>query len=171
MIDIHRKKNKSMLYTHLTKLAMITAYEAYKSQKDKSGVPYIFHPIHVAYKMVTEDEICVALLHDVVEDTDVTLDDLRAKGFPEHIIDSIKLLTKKKSNSEDKDVLYIEYIGYINALKTSGNDVAIKVKLADLRHNCDQSRIYEQSLTKEDIEWFYERFKMYEEAISKLEDK
>ena len=165
-----------MKYTTITKLAMITAFDAHNNvseewkRTDKAGVPYIYHPIHIAYQMETEDEICVAILHDVVEDTDVTLDDLRDKGFPERIIDSVKLLTKEKSDSKDKDILYREYIEYIKTLKASGDKVAIKVKLADLRHNCDWTRLDEQSLTDEDREWFNELFGKYEEAIKILSE-
>jgi len=166
-----------MLHTPLTKLAMITAFEAHNNvaeewkRTDKVGVPYIYHPIHVAYQMETEDEICVALLHDVVEDTGVTLDDLREKGFPERIIDSVKRLTKEDSDSKDKDVLYREYIEYIITLKASGDKVAIKVKLADLRHNSDRSRFVGQSITDEDREKLEKLFRKYEEAIRILEDK
>ena len=162
-----------MIYTPLTKLAMKTAFDAHNNVQeewkitDKAGVPYIFHPIHVAYQMETEDEICVALLHDVVEDTDVSLNDLRIKGFPERIINSLKLLTKEKNDSKSigKDAKRKEYIDYIKNLKASGDNVVIKVKLADLRHNSDRSRIDEHSLNDEDRERFEELFSKYEEAI------
>jgi (p)ppGpp synthase/HD superfamily hydrolase len=146
-----------MIYTPLTKLAMITAYDAHNNapedkRTDKAGVPYIYHPIHVAEQMNTEDEIeiCVALLHDVVEDTQVSFDDLRAKDFPEKIIDSLQLLTKSDS---------IDYFDYIQSIKNSGDKVAIAVKLADLHHNSDRSRI--DNPTPEDEE----RYAKYEEAI------
>ena len=66
-----------MIYTQLTKKAMRIAYEAHKNQVEKSGIPYIYHPLHLAEQMQYEAAVCVALLHDVVEDTDITLDDLR----------------------------------------------------------------------------------------------
>lgn len=84
-----------MIYTKLTKRAMNIAYQAHKNQLDKSGVPYIFHPIHLAEQMETEEECVVALLHDVVEDTTITLEQL-AKEFPESIINAIHCLTHKK---------------------------------------------------------------------------
>ena len=65
-----------MINTKLTRKAMIIAYEAHKNQVDKSGVPYIYHPIHVAEQMDTENECIIALLHDVVEDTNVTFKQL-----------------------------------------------------------------------------------------------
>ena len=70
-----------MIYTPLTKKAMRIAFEAHKDQFDKSGIPYIYHPIHLAEQMNDEVTTCVALLHDVVEDTDYTLEDLTEMGF------------------------------------------------------------------------------------------
>ena len=115
-----------MVYTMLTKKAMRIAFQAHKDQVDKSGMPYIFHPYHLAEQMTDEATACTALLHDVVEDTDYTFDDLRELEIPEVIIDSLKLLT------HDKGVPYSEYI---KSIKDSGDAVAINVKLADLRHN------------------------------------
>ena len=68
-------------YTALTRKAMRICYAAHEGQMDKSGVPYVFHPIHLAEQMETEEEICTALLHDVVEDTKWTLKELEAEGF------------------------------------------------------------------------------------------
>ena len=82
-----------MLYTELTKKAMKIAFEAHKEQVDKSGLPYIFHPFHLAEQMRTEETVCAALLHDVAEDTDITLEDLRTQGFPERVIGALTLLT------------------------------------------------------------------------------
>lgn len=119
-----------MLYTELIKKAMRIAFDAHKEQTDKTGMPYIFHPIHLAEQMDTEIEICVALLHDVAEDTDISFDDLQTEGFPDKIINTLMLLT------HDKDVNYFEYIE-----KMKSNPIAVKVKLADLRHNGDASRL------------------------------
>ena len=91
-------------------------------------MPYIFHPFTVAESMTDEYSTCVALLHDVVEDTDVTLDDL-AGEFPEEVIEAVRLMT------HDKDVDYEEYV---TALK--GNPIARAVKLADVAHNSNESR-------------------------------
>lgn len=119
-----------MIYTDLTKKALQIAYEAHKDQVDKSGVPYIFHPYEVASHMDTEESVCVALLHDVVEDTALTFEDIRKEGFSEEILQALQLLT------HDKGVPYMDYIAKI---KTS--PLARKVKLADLRHNSDWSRL------------------------------
>ena len=121
-----------MVYTPLTNKAMKIAYEAHHGQVDYNGIPYIFHPIHLAEGMDDEISTCVALLHDTVEDTDVTLEQL-AKEFPREIVEAVELLT----HAED-----VEYFDYIRAIKS--NPVAVKVKLADLQHNGDPKRICNQ---------------------------
>ena len=80
-----------MINTKLTRKAMIIAYNAHQNQFDKANIPYIYHPIHIAEQMDTELECIVALLHDVVEDTDITLNDLE-KEFPQEVIDLLKIL-------------------------------------------------------------------------------
>ena len=118
-----------MINTKLTRKAMIIAYEAHKNQVDKSGVPYIYHPIHVAEQMNTENECIIALLHDVVEDTNVTFKQLE-EVFSKEIIDILKLLTREEN---------IEYDEYIKKIKN--NSIACKVKIADLTHNLDKTRL------------------------------
>ena len=81
-------------YTALTRKAMRICYAAHEGQMDKSGVPYVFHPIHLAEQMETEEEICTALLHDVVEDTKWTLKELEAEGFPTGVLEAVRLLRK-----------------------------------------------------------------------------
>lgn len=120
-----------MINTKLTKKAMIIAYNAHMNQFDKAGVPYIFHPIHVAEKMNTENECIVALLHDVVEDTNVTFEQL-GKEFSKEVIEALILLT------HDKDVDYMEYIK-----KIKENHIARNVKIADIIHNSDETRLDE----------------------------
>ena len=142
-----------MINTKLTRKAMIIAYNAHKNQVDKSGVPYIYHPIHVAEQMDTEEECVVALLHDVVEDTDVTFEQLESE-FPSEIIDILKLLTKTKD---------IDYYEYINKIKE--NAVARKAKIADIKHNLDRSRI--DVITDKDIK----REEKYKKALSILMSK
>ena len=141
-----------MLYTELTKKAMKISFEAHKNQTDKNGIPYIFHPIHLAEQMVGEKAICVALLHDVVEDTDMTFSQLEQEGFPEEIIDALKLMT------HDKSVPYMDYVE-----KIKGNDIAAAVKLADLRHNSDLTRL---DVVDEKAKRRYEK---YQKAIKLLE--
>ena len=119
-----------MIYTTLTKLAMQVAFDAHKEQKDKAGLPYIFHPFHLAEQMTDEVTVCTALLHDVVEDTDMTFERLSELGFITPILDALKLLT------HDKSVPYMDYIR-----KIAENPVARAVKLADLLHNSDLSRL------------------------------
>ena len=119
-----------MIYTELTKKAMQIAFAAHKEQVDKSGLPYIYHPIHLAEQMETEAAVCVALLHDVVEDTELTFDDLEKEGFPREILEALRLMTHEAS------VPYMDYVKEIGK-----NPVASAVKLADLRHNSDLMRL------------------------------
>ena len=86
-----------MIYTAGTKKALKLCFEAHKEQVDKSGAPYVFHPFHLAEQMKDERTTIVALLHDVVEDTDYTFDNLRNMGFDEEVIDALVLMTHEKS--------------------------------------------------------------------------
>ena len=143
-----------MIYSPLTQKAMILAYKAHSGQTDKSGVPYIYHPIHLAEQMTTEDTVVCALLHDVVEDTLYTIDDLRAEGFSESIIRALALLT------HDKEQPYMEYVERIKR-----NPIAKAVKVADLKHNSDISRlggVDEKTL---------ERLEKYRAALAVLEEQ
>ena len=119
-----------MLYTEKTKKALKLCFEAHKDQRDKSGLPYVFHPFHLAEQMETEETTVVALLHDVVEDTGYTLEDLAAMDFGETVIAALTLLTHDDS---------VDYMDYVRAIKE--NPVAKAVKMADLRHNSDLSRM------------------------------
>lgn len=139
-----------MINTKLTRKAMIIAYEAHKNQVDKSGVPYIYHPIHVAEQMDTENECIIALLHDVVEDTNVTFKQLE-EVFSKEIIDILKLLTRKEN---------IEYDEYIKRIKN--NSIACKVKIADLTHNLDKTRL--DFVTEVDVK----RSEKYKKALQIL---
>lgn len=118
-----------MIYTKNTRKAMKIAYYAHHGQLDKSGVPYIYHPIHLAEQMKTEEECIVALLHDVVEDTHITFEELE-KEFSDKIIQALKLLTHDDS---------VPYMDYIRKLKY--NPIARNVKMADLSHNGDGARL------------------------------
>ena len=119
-----------MLYTPVTKAAMKLAFKAHDGQLDRSGIPYVNHPLHLAEQMETEDETVVALLHDVMEDTDYTLADLQAIGISAAAQEALLLLT------HDDAVPYLDYVAAL-----AGNPLAAKVKLADLRHNSDLSRL------------------------------
>lgn len=119
-----------MIYTPMTRKAMKIAYAAHAGQTDKTGVPYIYHPIHLAESMTEEKAVITALLHDVAEDTDITIDDLAREGFHEDILTALTLLTHNPAE---------EYMDYISRLSTC--PLARKVKLADLRHNSDVTRL------------------------------
>lgn len=114
----------------MVKMAFGIAIDAHAGQRDKGGNPYIQHPLAVASKMDTESEIIVALLHDVVEDTDYTIDDLERDGFSEEVMDAIRTIT----HAPDED-----YFVYIRRVKK--NDLARKVKIADLWHNSQLDRL------------------------------
>ena len=141
-----------MIYTENTKKAMKIAYNAHRGQEDKSGVPYIYHPIHLAEHLGKEEECIVALLHDVVEDTEVTFEQLE-KEFSKKVIEALKLLTHDDS---------VEYMDYIRKLKN--NPIARNVKLADLKHNSDKTRL--TKITEKDIK----RLAKYQEAIKILNE-
>ena len=118
-----------MIYTQWTKRAMQIAYDAHKNQKDKSGLPYIFHPIHLAEQMHDENSTIVALLHDVVEDTNISIEILISEGFNQDVIEAIKCLTHLAG------ITYEDYIYHIK-----NNALATKVKLVDLAHNSQIER-------------------------------
>lgn len=118
-----------MIYTYLTNEAMKIAYRAHHGQVDKGGIPYIFHPFHLAEQMTDEYTTCVALLHDVVEDTDVTLEALSAV-FPAEVVEAVALLTHRPGD---------DYLQYAAAIRE--NPIARAVKLADIAHNSDTTRL------------------------------
>ena len=132
--------------------AIQIAVEAHAGVKDKGGKAYILHPISVMMRCETDEEKIVAILHDVVEDTDWTFGALREEGFTDTIIEALKTVTK---HSDDED--YDEFIQ-----RSSKNEIGRKVKIADLRENLDVTRIGE--LTDKDIE----RINKYKRALSVL---
>ncbi len=135
-----------MIYTELTNKAMKFAYSAHQGQVDYNGIPYIFHPIHLAEQMDDEISCCAALLHDVVEDTAVTMEDL-AKEFPEEVIAVLRLLT------HEEGVPYFDYVRKIKA-----NPIAVKIKLADIAHNSDQTRCVGSDLTEEQLAYWRDKY-------------
>ncbi len=139
-----------MIYTDLTRKAIVYAYNAHEGQFDRGGIPYIFHPYHLAEQMTDELTACAALLHDVMEDTATTADDLRKEGFPEEVIEAVTLLT------HDEDIAYMDYVA-----KLSKNKIAKTVKLADLAHNSDITRT---PANTEPAEKTAERIKKYAAA-------
>lgn len=140
-----------MIYTEATKKALKLCFEAHKDQVDKSGLPYVFHPFHLAEQMKDENTTIVALLHDVVEDTEYTIQDLKNMGFDKDVIEAISILT------HDENVPYEEYV-----LKIKTNPIASTVKLADLMHNSDLCRL--ENVTEKDLK----RVEKYKKAIKSL---
>lgn len=134
--------------------ALAIAEDAHKGQVDKAGVDYIQHPLFVASLVEGELAKTVALLHDVVEDSDWTLEDLRKEGLPEEVVQAVGILTKKRNEN------YEEYI-----LRVKQNPLARQVKLADLKHNSDLSRL--ANVTDRDRK----RVAKYQKAIAFLSEE
>ena len=131
-----------MIYTDKTRKALSICYEAHKDALDKSGAPYVFHPFHLAEQMQDEITTVVALLHDVIEDTDYTLQMLREEGFGEDVLEALRLLTHSDDVKTEAD-----YMAYVAKIRE--NPVARAVKIADLEHNADLTRL--PKITDKDI--------------------
>ena len=144
-----------MIYTPLTNKALKFAYDAHHGQLDYNGIPYIFHPLHLAESMEDEISCCAALLHDVVEDTAVTMEIL-CREFPPEVTEVVALLTHDDGS---------DYFTYVRKIKN--HPIARKVKLADLAHNSDQSRCVGSGLTQEQLSYWKEK---YEKAKAILEE-
>ncbi len=129
--------------------------KAFEGKTDKGGKPYIEHLLFVANKMKSEEEKIVGLLHDIVEDIEgITLETLKQMGYSENIVKAVDAMTKRKGE---------DYEEYLKRVKQ--NPIARKVKLADLEHNMDLSRI--ENPTEKD----YERIeKKYKKALKILKD-
>ena len=141
-----------MIYTALTKKALSLCFDAHKGQVDKSGLPYVFHPFHLAMEMTDELSTVVALLHDVIEDSNYTLQDLENMGFPPAVLEAISLMTHQEG---------VPYMEYVASIKT--NPLARVVKMADLRHNSNIARV--DNPTEKD----YARVEKYRQAMALLE--
>ena len=136
---------------NLLEKAIAIAVAAHTEQLDKSGAPYILHPLRVMLGVTSEAEQIVAVLHDVVEDTPWTLEQLRAEGFPELLLVALDCVTKR----ENED--YFDFIGRIKP-----NPLAVAVKISDLHDNMKLSRI--PNPTEKD----FQRLKKYEKALAIL---
>lgn len=110
--------------------ALAIAEDAHKGQVDKAGVAYIQHPLYVASLVEGELAETIALLHDVVEDSAWTLEDLRMEGLPEKVVQAVGILTKNRDESNEEYLMHVKQ-----------NPLARQVKLADLQHNSDLSRL------------------------------
>lgn len=144
-----------MMYTDLTKKAMNIAYSAHNGQSDKAGIPYIFHPYSIAEQMDNETDVIIALLHDVFEDAKEIFIDQVKHTFSSDIINALNLLTYDRRDA---------YMDYIKKIKCSGNQHAIRVKMADLQHNSDLNRLDAIDLSEKDIQ----RVNKYKSAINYL---
>ena len=112
-------------------IALEIALKAHKGQRDLDGKPVILHPLTVAMKGNNENEIVAGMLHDVVEDTDYTFEDLLAAGISPKVVDALRLLTHEKGS---------EYLDYVRRIADSHNPIAINVKCNDLDHNLKRGR-------------------------------
>lgn len=124
----------------LLKTALTIARQVHAGQTDKGGDEYIFHPVLVALQCDTVEAKVTAILHDTIEDSEgmVTSETLRAAGIPEKILEALELVTHVRDASYEN--FHEEYRAYIRRLKESGNEIAIAVKLADLKMNADVRR-------------------------------
>ena len=142
-----------MIYTEMTIKAIKVAYEAHLGQLDYNDVPYIFHPYHLAEQMDDEISCTVALLHDVVEDTNLTFTDLE-QIFPAQVLEIVRLLTHDEN---------IDYFDDIREIKK--NPIATKVKLEDLKHNSDESRSIGSNLTQEQLLYWKTKYAKAKEIL------
>lgn len=139
--------------------AVKLSYRAHANQKDKDGLKYFFHPMRVAISILNETKdyqlATIAILHDIIEDTDCTLRSLKKLNFPQYILIAVDLLTKRKN------VSYERYLDRISA-----NKLAIKVKIKDLKDNlrCDRGRTHNINKDK-----YILALKKMESALAKIE--
>jgi len=131
--------------------AISLAAEAHRGQKDKANAPYILHPLRVMLRMETETDRIIAVLHDVVEDSGVTVRDPQKAGYSAEIVEAIKYLTRSKGE---------EYEQFIERVK--GNTLAVKIKIADLEDNLNFERIKEPN--EDDLR----RYEKYRRALARL---
>ena len=155
VIDSNKLLSLNASDVQMIQKAFEIAKVAHRDQKDKAGMDYINHPLTVAGLCAGNvTAITAALLHDVVEDTKLTLDDLNKKGFPASVIEAVDALTRRKEEPRD---VYLE--------RVKQNAVAVQVKLADLIHNSDLSRF--PSPSEKDVK----RAETYRKEMAFLEEK
>ncbi|MFB2836490.1 GTP pyrophosphokinase [Floridanema evergladense] len=141
-----------MMETELLDKAIALAQTAHANQVDKAGAPYIGHPLRVMNSLSTVAEKIVGVLHDSIEDSELTLKDLQNAGFPDEVIEAIEAITKKPHE---------DYQVYLN--RVMGNALALRVKIADMLDNMDIKRIAEP--TEKD----WKRLRKYQEVLPKLQ--
>ena len=133
--------------------AIAIAVEAHKGQEDKAGDPYILHPLRVMFRMETREEMVVAVLHDVLEDTPITPDQLKEMGFSETLLEALDSVTKRAGET------YEDFVR-----RAALHPIGKKIKLADLRDNMDLSRL--ERITDKDLE----RLKKYHNALKIIKE-
>lgn len=138
---------------HYLETAIEFALQAHAGQTDKAGAPYILHPLRVMTAMTTDETRAAAVLHDVLEDSDTTADDLLKAGIPERVVTAVKALTKRPG--ED----YSDFVA-----RCAENPIARTVKAADLRDNMDLSRL--ETVTEKDKA----RAAKYAQALAQIEE-
>lgn len=131
--------------------AIAMATEAHAGQYDKSGQPYILHPLRLMFRFEGQAEMIVAVLHDVVEDSEISLEDLKEKGFSDEIVDAIDCLSKKEGEDYDNFIL-----------RVSENSLARTIKIEDLKDNLNVVRLKE--VTDKDLQ----RIEKYHKALQRL---
>ena len=132
--------------------AITIATKAHEGQTDKAGVPYILHPIRVSNRCRTYEERIVAILHDTIEDTDVTPDYLLSEGFPKNIVEAVLSVTRNEGESYDDFII-----------RSKQNPIGRQVKIHDLEDNMDITRLHQ--LTEKDIERLNKYLKAYRTLI------
>jgi len=148
-----REQLTQMPQTSLLSKAIAIAAVAHEHQLDKVGAPYILHPLRMMAKAQTDDERIVAILHDVVEDTEWTPGLLSEQGFPDHLLEALAGVTNREGES------YSEFIE-----RAAQNPISAKVKLLDLEENMTLTRL--PQLTDKDLR----RLKKYHDAYARLKE-
>lgn len=133
--------------------ALALALKAHAGQKDKAGQPYILHPLRVMLQMENTQTKIVALLHDVLEDSNITLQELKQAGFDPQILEAVDCLTRREQE---------DYFTYLE--RVAQNKLALSVKIADLKDNLDVTRLKE--ITPAD----QQRLNKYLKALTFLQD-
>ena len=126
---------------HLLERAIALAVEKHAGQSDKSGAPYILHPLRMMARMKTTETMMIAVLHDVVEDTGTSLDDLRQKEFPPSVVAGVDALSRRKGET------YEDF-----TVRAGENPLARTVKIADLEDNMNLLRLGVEGLSEKDVE-------------------
>lgn len=142
---------------NMTEQAFELVEELFENKVDKGGHPYIQHLLRVSSNVKGKIAKTVALLHDVIEDTDITKEDLIEMGFLEEVVEAVDILSRKENET---------YNEFIARIISSNNPVAVSVKIADLEDNMDLSRI--PNTTQKDIDRVHKRYKPAYEALNKI---